>query len=175
VVDWYPFDHPQLGRVELGGIAERYTFNNPPGKFLEQTLKPNTEFVLAHARMTPRLELREWSAEQIGEGIYRLRALLANSGYLPTYGSKRALERKAAPPIEVSLELPEGVTLLAGTRVTELGHLEGRANKQALWGGMFPNDQQKKLEWIVQAPAGSKIALHAKGYRAGNASGEITL
>lgn len=175
VVDWYPFDHPQLGRVELGGIAERYTFNNPPGKFLEQTLKPNTEFVLAHARMTPRLELREWSAEQLGEGIYRLRALLVNSGYLPTYGSEVALKRKVAQPIEVELELPEGAKLLSGQQKSEIGHLGGRANKRALWGGMFPNDHQKKLEWIVEAPAGSSVKFVAKGGRAGWAKGEVTL
>jgi murein tripeptide amidase MpaA len=174
-LDWTPFDHPQLGRVEIGGFVDAITFRNPPGKFLEQTLKPSTEFVLAHARMTPRLELREWSAEQLGEGIYRLRALLVNSGYLPSYGSEVALNRKVAQPIEVELTLPEGAKLLSGQQKSEIGHLGGRANKQALWGGMFPNDHQQKLEWIVEAPAGSSVTVVAKGGRAGWAKGEVSL
>ena len=33
-VDWYPFDHPQLGEVELGGWNYIYTFRNPPPAFL---------------------------------------------------------------------------------------------------------------------------------------------
>ena len=32
-VDWYPFDHPQLGPVELGGWNDLYTWTNPPRTF----------------------------------------------------------------------------------------------------------------------------------------------
>src|SRR6185295_10622338 len=29
-IDWYPFDHPQLGQVELGGWNRLAVFRNPP-------------------------------------------------------------------------------------------------------------------------------------------------
>lgn len=35
-VNWYPFDHPQLGRIELGGWNLQYAFRNPPPEFLEK-------------------------------------------------------------------------------------------------------------------------------------------
>ena len=35
-VDWYPFEHPQLGKVELGGWDMLYAWRNPPPEFLEQ-------------------------------------------------------------------------------------------------------------------------------------------
>ena len=34
-VPWKPFDHPQLGRVEVGGWKTKFTFQNPPPKYLE--------------------------------------------------------------------------------------------------------------------------------------------
>lgn len=174
-VAWRPFEHPQLGPVEIGGWIERRTFGNPPTHFLEQTLAPNTEFVLANARMLPRLELREWSAELCGEGIYRLRAVLANSGYLPTYSSRKALERRAVRPIEVRLTLPDGVQLVTGEIFQEIGQLEGRSNKRSLWGGSYPTDHMRKLEWVVRADAGTSVQIRAVAARAGSVQGDVTL
>jgi murein tripeptide amidase MpaA len=172
-VKWQPFAHPQLGHVEIGGWIERRTFGNPPEQFLLKTLEPNTEFALAHAQMGPQLELREFSAEAQGDGLYRLRAVLVNSGYLPTYGSKRALELKTIRPIEVRLDLPTGADLVSGEVFTEIGQFEGRANKYALWGGSYPTDHLKKLEWVVRAAPGTTIALTAASQRAGTARGEV--
>jgi murein tripeptide amidase MpaA len=174
-VPWRAFEHPQLGFVEIGGWIERRTFGNPPPQFLEQTLAPNTEFVLANARMMPRLELREWSAEACGEGVYRLRAVLVNSGYLATYGSKKALERRAVRPIEVRLTLPDGAQLVTGDVFQEIGQLEGRANKRSLWGGNYPTDHLRKLEWVVRAAPGTSVQLRAIAARAGSVHGEVTL
>ena len=37
-VDWYPFEHPELGQVELGGWNALYAFRNPPPAFLEKEI-----------------------------------------------------------------------------------------------------------------------------------------
>ena len=174
-VNWRPFAHPQLGPVEIGGWIERRTFGNPPTQFLLRTLEPNTDFLLAHARMTPCLELRELRAEALGEGLFRLHAVVANSGYLPTYGSKRAVELRAVRPIEVTLELPEGAALVSGKAFEKIGQLEGRANKRALWGASYPTDHLRRLEWVVRAPTGGMARLSAVTQRAGSASDAVDL
>jgi murein tripeptide amidase MpaA len=174
-VPWRPFEHPELGPVEIGGWIERRTFGNPPGHLLLKTIEPNTEFVIAQALMGPRLELREVSATPLGEGVYLLRAVAANSGFLPTYGSKRAQEIRAVRPIEVRLTLPEGAELVAGEAFQEIGQLEGRANKRALFGGNFPTDNLRKLEWTVRAPRGGELRLEAVSQRAGTARATVTL
>ncbi|GAB4197862.1 MAG: M14 family metallopeptidase [Roseiflexaceae bacterium] len=174
-INWRPFDHPELGPVEIGGWIERETFGNPPPQFLLPTLEPNTEFVMALARCSPRLELREFSATPLGDGLFRVRAVLVNSGYLPTYGSRRAQERRAVRPIEVRLELPEGAELQSGERLQEIGHLEGRANKRGLFSSNFPTDHLRKLEWVVRAPASTELRLVANGSRAGTARGAVKL
>ena len=174
-IEWHPFDHPQLGPVEIGGWVERHTFGNPPPQFLQPTLEPNTQFVLAHARMTPCLELRELSSEHLGDNLYRLRAVVINTGYLPTYGSQHARDMHTVRPIEVSLTLPVGATLTTGKQTQAIGQLEGRANKRALWGDDYPTDHLRKLEWVVAVPNGGKILLTAASQRAGTVRGTIEL
>lgn len=172
-VNWRPFQHPQLGEVEIGGWIDQYTMNNPPHKFLLKCLEPNTEFVIAHAAMLPRLELRKLVAEQISEGVYRVQANLANSGYLPTYTSRRAQAIKAVRPIIVTLDLPEGASLVSGELKQEIGHLEGRANNESLWTRSASVSNVRKLEWVVRVPAGSSINLTAVAQRAGTVSGSV--
>lgn len=174
-VDWRPFDHPQLGRVEIGGWIERRTFGNPPEALLLKTIAPSTEFAIAHALMTPRLELRSAAVDPLGEGLYRVRAVAVNSGYLPTYGSRRAQEVQAVRPIEVTIALPAGAELITGEARHTIGQLEGRANKRGLWGGDYPTDNLHKLEWTVRAPAGGALRITAASQRAGTARAELTI
>lgn len=173
--DWRRFDHPELGPVEIGGWDEGITFVNPPPQFLLETLEPNTTFVLAFARMGPRLELREFSATSLGGATYRVRAVLANTGYMPTYGSKHALERKTIRPIEARLQIPEDAELVTGDMWQEIGQLEGRSNKRSLWGEDFPTDNIRKLEWVVRAPQGGSVALTVVSQRGGTVRGTVAL
>jgi len=174
-IDWRPFDHPELGAVEIGGWDERKTFGNPPPQFLRETIEPNTEFVLALARMGPRLGLRECSAAPLGSDNYHIRAMVTNRGYMPTYGSKRAQERRAARPIEVRVVLPAGAKLISGEVWQEIGQLEGRSNKRALWGDDFPTDHLRALEWVVHAPGGGSATVTIASQRGGTVSEEIRL
>ncbi|MEI2691947.1 MAG: hypothetical protein V9H69_20475 [Anaerolineae bacterium] len=65
-VDWYPFLHPQLGPVELGGWNAQLAFRNPPPAFLEQELALFPRWLLWHLAISPRLELLEASADAAG-------------------------------------------------------------------------------------------------------------
>jgi murein tripeptide amidase MpaA len=175
-VNWRPFEHPQLGKVEIGGWIERRTFGNPPEQFLLRTLEPNTTFVIAHALMGPRLGVRRASAEALGAGIYRVRCVVANSGYLPTYGSKRAQELQIVRPIEVTLDLPADAELVTGEQRSEVGQLEGRANKRGIFGGSgTPTDNLVKLEWTVRAPNGGMLGITAVSTRAGTDRATVEL
>jgi hypothetical protein len=56
-IDWYKFDHPQLGPVELGGWNRLACFRNPPKKFLEREVKRFPKWLTWQALTTPKLEL----------------------------------------------------------------------------------------------------------------------
>ena len=169
-VDWYPFEHPQLGRVELGGWNRLACFRNPPKKYLEREVRRFPGWLTWQALTTPKLELFSTDVTRLGEDAWKVRIGVQNTGYLPTYVTKRALERKVTRGVVYEIELPEGATLLAGKARVEGSQLEGRANKvslQALSVDAGITADRGQCEWTVRAPPGTRLTLVARHDRAG--------
>ena len=169
-VPWRPFDHPQLGRVDIGGWDDLFVWSNPPAHLLEPEVAKVNGFVLAQASAAAHLEIRSLEATGLAGGYTKIEAILENSGYLPTYTSLRGQDRKAVKPITVDLELPEEAALVQGKQQTEVGQLEGRSNKFIVGGlGASPTDNRTRLEWVVRARPGQHIGITARSDRAGTA------
>ncbi|MEP6755836.1 MAG: M14 family metallopeptidase, partial [Chthonomonadales bacterium] len=176
-VDWYPFEHPQLGPVEIGGWDPIYAFRNPPPKFLEEEIARFPEWLIWHALISPELKIHEASATPLGDGLHKVRLVVDNTGWLPTYITKKALERDACRGVIAEIELSAGAELITGLQRKDLGQLEGRAYKQI---GAFgwtsdPSLERAKIEWTVRAPSGSSIKLTVKHQRAGVIRTEIVV
>jgi murein tripeptide amidase MpaA len=122
-VDWYPFDHPQLGRVELGGWNKLATFRNPPAKYLRREVERFPKWLTWQALVLPRLEILRADVTRLGEDTWRLRLAVQNSGFLPSYVTKRALERKVVRGVVYEIVLPEGAALVGGKARVEGGQL----------------------------------------------------
>jgi murein tripeptide amidase MpaA len=168
-VDWYPFEHPQLGRVELGGWDMLYAWRNPPPEFLEQEVALFPDWLVWHLLISPKLEIYEASVEPLGDALYKVRLVVQNTGWLPTYITKKALEKKLVRGVIAEIELPDGATLQLGKPREELGQLEGRAYKPSavtFWSA-DPTDDRAKVEWVVHAPQGGTVRLTARHERAG--------
>jgi murein tripeptide amidase MpaA len=176
-VDWYEFEHPQLGRVELGGWDSLYALRNPPPDALDAEIAPLAEWALWHALLSPRLELHSFEAKRLGQGAWRVRLVVQNTGWLPSYVTKKALERKVARGLVAEIELPEGATLETGLARMELGQLEGRAYKPAAAVGWTadPTSDRLKVEWVVRGGVGDTVKLTARHERAGTVRAELTL
>ena len=173
-VDWYPFEHPQLGQIELGGWDNVYAFNNPPPPFLEKEIALFPEWLVWQALIAPRLELYEASAKSLGDGAYRVRLVVHNTGWLPTYGTKKAVEKKVVRGVICEIEVPEGATLETGKPREQLDQLEGRAYKHAS-DASDPTEDRVKVEWVVRAPEGGVVKLVARHDRAGVVRAEVAL
>jgi len=176
-VDWKPFDHPQLGPIEIGGWDAQVAFRNPPPKFLEKEIAPLADWALYHALLSPLLEIHTATAEPLGDGTFLVRLVVNNSGWLPTYITKKAVERKVVRAVVAEIELPEGAKLESGKPRVEIGQLEGRAYKPSSPYGWAsdPTSERAKTEWVIRAPAGSVVKLVARHERAGIVRAEITL
>lgn len=124
---WRPFDHDQLGRVEIGGWKFMYTLRNPPAKYLEEVCRKACAFSIDHARCIPlpRLSL---AAARLADGLWRVTATMRNEGFLPTYVTQRAKSAPLVNPLHLELELEGGLTLEEGKRHDRIEHLEGYAN-----------------------------------------------
>lgn len=167
--EWRPYDHPDLGPVEIGGWDMIQTFRNPPLKYLRDELEPLTEWLLWQAHTTPLLAIHSTNVESLGDDTYRLQVVAQNQGYLPTYVTKKALERKVCRPVLAEIELEQGMRLISGKGRQECGHLEGVAYKPSspLWRISDPTDDRVKLIWVVRAPKGSTCTVTVRQERAG--------
>jgi hypothetical protein len=177
-IDWYEYDHPQLGKVELGGWNILYAWRNPPPQFLEKEIAPFADWMVWHLLISPRLESFETKVTPLGDNIYQIRMVVHNTGWLPSYISKTALNAKVVRGVIAEIDLPEGATLQSGKLREELSQLEGRAYTPVSLAGFRSANETKdrvKVEWVVKAPKGTKITLTARHDRAGVVRETVTL
>ena len=178
-VDWYEFDHPELGRIELGGWNHAAVFRNPPGPLLEAEVAPHTDLAIMQALMSPQLRHRDTVVEPAGDGAWRVRVVVENAGWLPTQVTQMALDRSAVLPLRAEIELPDGARLVSGTAKLDLGQLTGRALKTSSIGmfasGTDDTSDRAVAEWIVAAPAGTALPVTIRHDRAGVVRATVTL
>ncbi|MCG6975819.1 MAG: hypothetical protein LJE56_05340, partial [Acidiferrobacterales bacterium] len=179
-VDWYTFDHPQLGKVELGGWDLLFSFWNPPTEKLETEVKPVAEWLLWHALIHPRLELARVEALPLGDDLWRLRAAAQNTGWLPTDITKKARTEKIVRDVRFELTLGDEAELVSGKARQEAGQLEGWSHKSVApfaFGSRpaDPTDNLAQAEWVVRAPAGSTVVVQVAHDRAGRVEQRVKL
>jgi murein tripeptide amidase MpaA len=169
-VDWYEFDHPQLGKVELGGWDGMYAWRNPPTHLLEKEIEPFAGWFIWQGMTTPRLELLSQSVTALGGDTYRVRVAVHNTGWLPTYGTRVALQKRLVRGVIAEISLADGVTLESGKQRQELGQLEGRSGSGvsiAPWSIPNSTEDRAVVEWVVRGAAGTAISATISHERAG--------
>jgi murein tripeptide amidase MpaA len=168
-VDWHWFDHPQLGRLELGGWDAMYTWDNPPHAYMGEEARKNVAFALSLGDVLPRIELHTLKVDALGVGSYRVTLVVQNTGYLPTFTSQQGKKSKYVRPVRAELTLPDEARLLTGTARVEIGHLEGRSNKVDIFLDVAgPTDHRGKIEWMIAGKAGTTMRIAVKSERAGS-------
>jgi murein tripeptide amidase MpaA len=175
---WKPFAHPQLGDVEIGGWDRFHAFGNPPLPLLERELARFPRWLVWQALCSPKLELLYAGAEPVGAGTWKVTLVVQNTGWLPTYVSKRALARKTVRGVIAAIELPAGARLATGKARDDVGQLEGKAYKHtgvSFWPDYNVTDDRVKVEWVVRADEGATIGVIARHERAGTVRATIAL
>lgn len=142
--EWRAFDHPTLGRVELGGVAP-FATTTPPAEALDAIAARETAFLLDIAARLPRLAFRDIKSKPVGPGVWEIELSLVNEGYLPTrIGAARLAER---PPTIVRPDVP-AERILAGRRFERVPTLAGS-------GGAV------KLRWLITGGDGETVTFIA--------------
>ncbi len=179
--EWRPFLHPQLGQVEIGGWDRMNYWRNPPPHLREREAARFPAWMTTLALSLPKLELLRAEVRALGPDTWRVRFAVANSGWLPAYITKRALERKTVRGVIFEIHLPPGdpgVSLVGGQSRVEGPQLEGHAPKvslQSFLPNREPTADRAVVEWVVRAPQGTRLALTARADRAGTVRTEVSL
>jgi hypothetical protein len=88
-IPWTEFDHPKLGKVEIGGWDPKFFNQNAPSKHLEPWVKNEALFNLEMLKHLPSLqwkdvEIRKIKSYKTDSTDYRIRISYTNTGKLPT-------------------------------------------------------------------------------------------
>jgi murein tripeptide amidase MpaA len=179
-VDWRPFQHPQLGDIEIGGWDKMNFWRNPPPHLREREAARFPDWLTQVALSLPRLELLRTEVRALGDDTWRVRFAVSNAGWLPAYVSKRALARKTVRGVMFEIHLPDdpAVSLCSGKPRFEGPQLEGHAPKSSLHAFLPHREltaERAVAEWVVRAPQGTRLALSAHAERAGVVRTEVVL
>jgi len=196
-VDWRPFEHPQLGPVEIGGWDKMNFWRNPPPALREREVARFPAWLEALALSLPRLVVLDARTEALGpargsggvphDGLprdalarWRVRLDVGNAGYLAAAVTRRAVERKQARALVCELEWPADapVRLLGGSPRLEGPQLEGHAPKTSPLAFLPQREltaDRARAEWLLEAPAGTELLLRARAGRAGTVTVRLRL
>jgi hypothetical protein len=164
--------------VEIGGWDRMNYWRNPPPQLREREVARFPPWLTQLALSLPKLEVLRAEVRSLGPDTWRVRFAVANAGYLPSHVTHRAVERKTVRGTVFSIHLPPGASLISG-KEREIGpHLSGhapRTSQQAFLPDRALTGDRAVVEWVVQAPVGTRLSLVATADRAGTVRTEVTL
>jgi len=157
---WTPFDHPELGKVEIGGW-KKFGQNNPLPPYLKDEIERNVEFMLMQARALPLLTISEVKQEYLGKNIYRLTTTIRNTGFQPTELAIRFANNKAIPVRTFLSTSNKKVMVLDEDKEKDIEKINGNGKEE--------------VSWLVHGSKGSKVIINAHHPKGGKTSKEIRL
>jgi len=178
VMPWTPFEHPQLGEVEIGGIDYYRTIRNPPETELPAECDQGFQVAERLLRATPMIRVNI-TTESLGDGLTRLTARVENRGFLPTSGLGHGETIERVPPVKIHLAAKDGLEIIEGDATQVLGHLDGWGTRQVGFGrhGLYPGlggrGTRAQGQWMVRGTGSASIDWTAP--RAGSGSATVSV
>ena len=169
-VEWEPFEHPQLGAVEIGGWDDLHVWTNPPASFLAAEVEGHSDVAIHQALAAPCLEIDHLRTLPLGppdeseQQMFRVEAAVANTGWFATDVSAFARKATLTLPCEAVIE---GATVIGGSARIEFGQLDGRASARFA-GGSDGTPDRALMAWTVRATVGTEVTVRVCHQRAGS-------
>jgi len=146
-VDWESYDHPQYGKIEIGGFKKNFGRAHP-GFLLEQDAHRNMAFTIYHAYHTPKLVIDEILEKDLGNGLTEVTAVITNTRMIPTHASQD-LKYNIERPDYISID---GAEVEAGMIVEnrDLNRTrEQENNPQKIEVENIPGMSSVTVRWII--------------------------
>jgi len=159
-IDWQTISHPEFGEVEVGGFSP-YAVNNPPESKIAGLGKAHGKFVVWLSGLHAKVKIASTEVMDHGGGVFRIKAEVENSGFLPTAMSHGVVSRSVKPTmVQLGVD-PE--TIISGNAKTNFfSSLDGSGNRE-------------KYEWLIRGNPGDQIELTVVAQKAGTDKVKITL
>jgi hypothetical protein len=159
-VNWQPFRHPTLGDVEIGGFRP-YAYSNPPAERIADLGKVHIEFVTHLSSLFPKVGVADTSVASLGGGLYRVKATIENSGFLPTAMAQGVRSRSVRPTM-VQLQVPPEDIVSGAAKTNYVPTLAGSGRRQS-------------YEWIIKGKPGATVDVRVMSHKGGTVVEKLTL
>jgi hypothetical protein len=175
--EWKEFDHPQFGKVEMGGTWKK-TYGRVPPRFMNEELcHRNMAFSLYQAGEMPKISLGESKVELISDNVYRVRVDIKNEYLIPTILAKAA-ENNVVRPDLLTVEGKNVEVLSAGWvrdkfRNISTQLIDQHDLKRILLRNGQPGDTTRTIEYLVKGSGDITVAYAS--VKGGSARKNITL
>lgn len=147
-VNWKEFDHPQYGKIEIGGFKKQFG-RMPPSFLLEEECHRNMAFTLCHASQLPSITIEEVTKKSIGSNLYKVSAVVRNSKIIPT---KLAVDEqnKLSRPDRISLKGPQVIS--GGIQPARMAEefFEQKNHPDRIEIGRVEGNSSIFVDWIVR-------------------------
>jgi hypothetical protein len=164
-VNWQEYDHPQFGKIEVGGFKKNFGRLHP-GFLMEQDAHRNSSFTILHAYHTPKLSVMDVKEKDLGSGLKEITATIYNERLIPTHSSQD-IKYKIERPDYVSIS---GAKVIAGFVVEneDFNKLkEQKINPEKIEVENIPGMGAVKVRWVVSGNANYSINVDSvKGGKA---------
>jgi hypothetical protein len=157
-VEWAPYDHPSLGKVEIGGFVP-FLSTTPPYSCVDSILTQQVPWVLKLAGELPDLHICDTKVTDLGKGVFQLEVWVENRAYIPFPTAMGKINRQPAPAVLI-LE-GDQTELLSGYKRTAVQSVAGMS--------------KVKLKWVIQTDGPEEIELLLESKNAGRDKKSITI
>jgi hypothetical protein len=160
-VEWKEFNHPQYGKIEIGGFKKNFGRTHP-GFLLETDAHRNMAFTIYHCYHTPKLSISNVVEKNLGDGVKEITATISNERLMPTHSSQ---------DIKYKIEVPNMVTITTNNTVVaglvvdnaDLNiTTEQKNNPSSIAVPNIPGLGAATVKWIVKGNATYAIAVSSK-------------
>lgn len=160
-VKWHEVDHPQYGKVEVGGATKNW-LRQPPSFLLEEECHRNMAFSLYCADQLPLVKVQRVDIEDLGDGIRQVTAVIENDRICPTH-SAADVKRKITPPDEVSI-YGDGIEVVLGLTAAEpffREPKEQKKNPQTLKFDTIAGRDVVYVRWLIEAEGPVEVRVRS--------------
>jgi hypothetical protein len=165
--DWKQYNHPTLGKIEIGGFTKYWLRNPPPGPYFQQVAEDQAAFAALRAFLTPLVKIVdvEISRENGKTSLWKVIAAVANIGYLDTWTQQARNARITRSDI-LTIELPENAETedAVDVRIPFMRGTRGSDYVSYYYG-----------TWNIKAAAGTKATVIIRSEKGGVDKREIIL
>ncbi len=159
-VKWQTVKHPEFADVEVGGFTP-FEISNPPADKAAELGASHAKFALYLTTLFAEVKVAKTEVVNEGGGLFRIKAEIANEGFLPT-ALRQGVQARSVKPTMVQLQVKPEQIISGSSKTNFFQALDGSGRRQ-------------KYDWLIRAKAGDQIELKVVAQKGGTDTAKITL